>query len=429
MSGARPRDDARAPRRTTGGASAWRRSPHARNRAAVERTLARAGFSDGFVRELTDTALAHTLALAPRIGLVPAVRAALAQRIPPARPLPATGCSIVVVGAGGSGKTTCCAALLGAYRAHSTLPARFATLVRPESQTELQLMMSPQMLEPQPADSPRARRELRSAGSDGVVVIDTPRLSPSEPGGIRELGRLLGELEPDRIVVALPVTLGAVAAEQLLASLEPIGPAALALTHADETDQLGVGIELACRFGLAPELMVEHAAGRRLAPAAPRSGRAGRPRSALAARFASRRAPHGQPANGFSKGVLGARLYFGADWVIIRRVLILTRRPGERVVIGEDIFVSVMSVSGHSVRLGIEAPGGVPIYREEIWHAVRDENRAAADADAGPVASQPARGRGRARGRVASHRPRRARDRARVGARQRQSGGFAAQRP
>ena len=91
-----------------------------------------------------------------------------------------------------------------------------------------------------------------------MVVIDTPRLSPSEPGGIRELGRLLGEIEPDRIVVALPVTLGAVAAEQLLASLEPIGPAALALTHADETDQLGVGIELACRFGLAPELMVEH---------------------------------------------------------------------------------------------------------------------------------------------------------------------------
>ncbi len=58
--------------------------------------------------------------------------------------------------------------------------------------------------------------------------------------------------------------------------------------------------------------------------------------------------------------------------------------------IGEDIFVSVMSVSGHSVRLGIEAPGGVPIYREEIWHAVRDENRAAAEAAGDAVASQPA---------------------------------------
>jgi carbon storage regulator len=71
-------------------------------------------------------------------------------------------------------------------------------------------------------------------------------------------------------------------------------------------------------------------------------------------------------------------------------VLILTRRPGERVVIGEDIFVSVMSVSGHSVRLGIEAPSGVPIYREEIWHAVREENRATAAADVESLPAQPA---------------------------------------
>ncbi|HUH82023.1 MAG TPA: hypothetical protein VLZ06_11930 [Solirubrobacteraceae bacterium] len=232
--------------------------PQARSRAAVERTLARAGFSDGFAGDLIDAAFAHTLALAPRIGLVPAARAALAQRIPAASPLPAGGCSIVVIGTGGSGKTTCCAALLGAYRAHSSLAARFATLVQAESDTTLQLIMSPQLLEPQPADTPRVRRELRTASSDGVVVMDTPRLSPSEPGAIRELARQLGEFEPDRVVVALPVTLGAVAAEQLLASLEPIGADGLALTHADETDQLGVGIELACRFGLAPELILEH---------------------------------------------------------------------------------------------------------------------------------------------------------------------------
>ena len=162
-------------------------------------------------------------------------------------------------------------------------------------------MLSPQMLEPQPADSPRARRELRSAGSDGVVVIDTPRLSPSEPGGIRELGRLLGELEPDRIVVALPVTLGAVAAEQLLASLEPIGPAALALTHADETDQLGVGIELACRFGLAPELMVEHAPAGGWRLLAPGSRPSWPPAFCASERFRRRCQAHREPHNGFSK--------------------------------------------------------------------------------------------------------------------------------
>jgi carbon storage regulator len=63
-------------------------------------------------------------------------------------------------------------------------------------------------------------------------------------------------------------------------------------------------------------------------------------------------------------------------------MLILTRRPGERVVIGDEILVTVMGVSGHTVRLGIAAPEGVPIYREEIWLAVKEENRAAAAASA-----------------------------------------------
>jgi carbon storage regulator len=63
-------------------------------------------------------------------------------------------------------------------------------------------------------------------------------------------------------------------------------------------------------------------------------------------------------------------------------MLILTRRPGERVVIGEDVLVTVMEVSGQTVRLGIAAPEGLPIYREEIWLAVKEENRAAAAAAA-----------------------------------------------
>jgi carbon storage regulator len=61
-------------------------------------------------------------------------------------------------------------------------------------------------------------------------------------------------------------------------------------------------------------------------------------------------------------------------------MLILTRRAGERVVIGEDVLVTVMEVSGQTVRLGIAAPQGLPIYREEIWLAVKEENRAAAEA-------------------------------------------------
>jgi carbon storage regulator len=71
-------------------------------------------------------------------------------------------------------------------------------------------------------------------------------------------------------------------------------------------------------------------------------------------------------------------------------VLIITRRPGEKVMVGEDIVVHVMEIVGNSVRVGIEAPRSVPVYREEIWNAVRAENRAAADLTPGDL-PQPTR--------------------------------------
>jgi carbon storage regulator len=60
-------------------------------------------------------------------------------------------------------------------------------------------------------------------------------------------------------------------------------------------------------------------------------------------------------------------------------VLIITRRAGERIMIGDDVVVEVMEIVGNSVRIGISAPRSVSVYREEIYTAVRDENRAAAD--------------------------------------------------
>jgi carbon storage regulator len=70
-------------------------------------------------------------------------------------------------------------------------------------------------------------------------------------------------------------------------------------------------------------------------------------------------------------------------------MLILTRRTGERVVIGDDVLVTVMGVSGSTVRLGIAAPEGVSIYREEIWLSVKEENRAAAAADVDALPQAP----------------------------------------
>ena len=74
-------------------------------------------------------------------------------------------------------------------------------------------------------------------------------------------------------------------------------------------------------------------------------------------------------------------------------MLIVTRRSGEKIMLGDDIVVHIMEIVGNSVRVGIQAPRSVPVYREEIWNAVREENRAAVEAAPVDVA-----GRVRARG-------------------------------
>ncbi|MGH2888778.1 MAG: carbon storage regulator CsrA [Solirubrobacteraceae bacterium] len=61
-------------------------------------------------------------------------------------------------------------------------------------------------------------------------------------------------------------------------------------------------------------------------------------------------------------------------------MLNITRRRGERIVLGDDVFISVLEVSGQTVRLGIEAPRSLRVYREEIWLEVKRENEAAAQA-------------------------------------------------
>jgi len=70
-----------------------------------------------------------------------------------------------------------------------------------------------------------------------------------------------------------------------------------------------------------------------------------------------------------------------------------TLKPGSsdkkaifEVVLGDDVFISVLEVSGQTVRLGIDAPRSVRVYREEIWTAVRAENEAAATATELPPA-------------------------------------------
>ncbi|MGO9021563.1 MAG: carbon storage regulator CsrA [Syntrophobacteraceae bacterium] len=59
-------------------------------------------------------------------------------------------------------------------------------------------------------------------------------------------------------------------------------------------------------------------------------------------------------------------------------MLILTRRPGESILIGDDIEVTITSIDQNKVRVGIKSPAQIPIYREELYRKIQKENRDAA---------------------------------------------------
>jgi carbon storage regulator len=60
-------------------------------------------------------------------------------------------------------------------------------------------------------------------------------------------------------------------------------------------------------------------------------------------------------------------------------MLALTRKKGDSIIINDDIEVVVVSVSGEQVKLGFIAPRSVSIYRKEIYEAIKNENKHAAD--------------------------------------------------
>ncbi len=60
-------------------------------------------------------------------------------------------------------------------------------------------------------------------------------------------------------------------------------------------------------------------------------------------------------------------------------MLVLTRKKGQSIMVGEDIEITIVDIQGDQVRLGINAPKNVAIHRKEVFVEIQEENRIAAD--------------------------------------------------
>ena len=65
-------------------------------------------------------------------------------------------------------------------------------------------------------------------------------------------------------------------------------------------------------------------------------------------------------------------------------MLILTRRVGETVMIGDEVTVTVLRVKGNQVRLGVNAPKSISVQREEIFHRIKREHGEGVDGESSP---------------------------------------------
>jgi flagellar biosynthesis GTPase FlhF len=216
---------------------------------AAERLVAR-GLRASLAEAIAHEAIAGLAPLLPGADPKQLVTDALARRIP-MHPLRSGPGVIGFVGPGGAGKTRCVARLAAAHARHGTMPVSVIALRSPDGGAELRRLLAPYGVALHAVES-GAEGAARVAGlrGEGLVIVDTPGVSPRSTGELRSLGAELDALAPDELHLAVPATIGPAAAQELVGGVRELGVGALVLTHTDETEMLGTVIGLAIDSGL-----------------------------------------------------------------------------------------------------------------------------------------------------------------------------------
>jgi flagellar biosynthesis protein FlhF len=216
---------------------------------AAERLVAR-GLRQGLAEAIADEAIAGLAPLLPGADPKDLVTDALARRIP-MHPLRRGPGVVGFVGPGGAGKTRCVARLAAAHARHGVLAVTVVALRSPDGGAELRRLLAPYGVAlhaiESGAEGAGLLAELRSTG---LVIVDTPGVSPRSTGELRALGIELDSLAPDELHLAVPATIGPAAAQELVSGVRELGVGALVLTHTDETEMLGTVVGLAIDSGL-----------------------------------------------------------------------------------------------------------------------------------------------------------------------------------
>jgi flagellar biosynthesis GTPase FlhF len=216
---------------------------------AAERLVAR-GLRSGLADAIAEEAIGGLAPLMPDADPKDLVIDALARRIP-THPLRRGPGVIGFVGPGGAGKTRCVARLAAAHARHGLLPVSVVALRSPDGGAELRRLLAPYGVALHAVESgAEGAGHIAGLRGEGLVIVDTPGVSPRSTGELRSLGFELDSLAPDELHLAVPATIGPAAAQELVGGVRELGVGALVLTHTDETEMLGTVIGLAIDSGL-----------------------------------------------------------------------------------------------------------------------------------------------------------------------------------